>query len=165
MRSAWLIGLAALGIEGAAIACSCAMGAINEAGKRRIAADIATRAEAVVEAVQIEDMDIGAMRPELYRVVKVHVGKAPAQFRGERHFSRSEGGLVDVGIDTCDAAPGRDEPRLVVLYRPNATPGPNESDPSFGLSDMCEYLFLTADDGLRLVKQEARKRGRPVSGR
>ena len=116
------------------------------------------------------------MRAELYRVTRIHVGDVPTTFRGVREFKRHPGGFVDAIIYSCDAAPGADKPSLIVLYAANprsklgegglaqraqavASPG---NEPVFEIGIMCSYLFLNDKGVLALVKEEARKLGRPV---
>lgn len=167
--------LLALFLERAASACSC-VGPHGESQKLEAAKAMARDAVAIVEAVEIEPINLKAMRAELYRVTRVHVGDVPATFRGVREFRRHPGGLVEPVIFSCDAAPGADKPSLIVLYsadrRSTFAKGGSarkvqsvisaNKEPAFEIGITCSHLFLSERGMLARVKAEARKLGRLV---
>ena len=167
-----LLGLALLlGVEATAQACAC-VGSGDDQQKREWARQIALDAVAVAEVEQVEEMDLGAMRPERYRVHRILAGEAPATFLLYRRFQKSPGGVVDVPMDDCDASPGSGERRIVVLYDPkrhevnlqyhSAEERAVIPRGDLDMMSMCERLFLDQDGGLDLVLEEARKLGKAV---
>ena len=161
------IAIAALvAAEGAAMACVC-VPVTDEEHRRQFARQIATEALAVAEVVQVEPMDQEAMRPELYRVLRVHMGEAPESFRLARQMERGPGGEVVTLVTSCDVTPGPGERTLVALYPPGAS-APDAGCSSVPRDDAaaarrlaiggtCDHLFLQSEGALDLIRQEARK--------
>jgi len=126
----------------AALACVCIEPSSPEE-RKEIAARVASSAAAVAEVELIEDMDSAAKRAELYRVHKVHFGKAPAQFRLARHFG--DGGIV---MSSCDVIPPRGERALVVLY-------PSNRAGTYAIGGTCDHLFVNSSGAVELILAEA----------
>jgi hypothetical protein len=173
-----LIGLCALAtVEAPALACFCA-GPFGEQQKREFAHSMARNVVALAEVIQIEEMDLGSMRPERYRVLRTIVGKAPVTFFAATDFERHSSGLVAVPMSDCDASPGEGERRIVALYPPR-----QQGDTGMPLSDrenrariaaarkegtlefgsMCDHLFLNTKGVVELVRREAGKLRRSVN--
>lgn len=152
--------------EGAAMACVC-VPVTDEEQKREFARQIASEAVAVAEIVQVEPMDQQAMRPELYRVLRVHIGEAPESFRLAREMERGPGGEVVTMATSCDVTPGPGERTLVALYAPgtsgsDAGCSPLPHDPTatakrLAIGGTCDHLFLQSEGAIDLVREEARK--------
>ena len=161
--------LLALAVEGSAMACAC-IGPQGAAQKREWARQIVKEAVAVAEVEQVEELDLGAMRPEVYRVHKVLVGKAPATFRLYRRFQKSDGGLVMIDMSDCDAHPEPGKREVVVLHDPrkfeadlkyhSAEERAKIARGDLDMWSMCERLFFELEGGLELVLDEARKLGK-----
>ena len=174
MRS-FIVAIAAIAAwQGSALACSCIP--LEGADQRREAAQrIARDAAAVAEIELIEPMDQEAMRPELYRVLTVHVGTAAATFRLARDFERSPDGQVYLMMTSCDVAPARGERALVVLHprtgdsarSRSSCPDPTKDKPassedSFKIGGTCTHMFVNSPGALDLIREEARKLGMRV---
>ena len=147
MRTA-AFAIAAIFAAEAAIACVC-IAPQTVAEKREMAARIASEAAAVAEIEQVEPMDSQAMRAELYRVHKVHVGKAPREFRLKREFERGGDGGVTMTMTSCDVIPPPGERTTVVLYA-SSTPG------AYRIGGTCDHLFITSPGAVELVREAAR---------
>ena len=165
-----MIALGALvALEAPALACAC-LGPQDAKQKREWARDIVKNAVAIAEVEQIEDMDLSSMRPELYRVHKVLVGKAPKTFRLYRRFEQWKGGLVNVDITDCEASPNAGERKVVVLYDPknfeanlkyySAEERAKVAKGDLDIWSMCEKLFFELGGGMALALEEARKLGK-----
>ena len=165
-----LLGIAvALAVEGSALACVCA-----PPDDREVARHIASNAVAVADVVQVEDASSEAELPELYRVLRVHVGRAPDTFWLAREFMRWPGGRISFTLSTtCDASPRAGERRIVVLYEPSADQWQPEdcrrssnvsvsADRTLAIGGTCDDLFLQKEGALELIREEARKLRRPV---
>jgi hypothetical protein len=140
-----------LAFHGAALACVC-VGPLSQAEQRETARRIAHQAAAVAEIELVEPMDYEAMRAELYRVVKVHVGRAPGQFRLARNFTRTATGEVQMPMTSCDVVPSAGERTLVVLLG-----SPNSG--IMGIGGTCDHMFINSAGAVDLVRQEAQKLG------
>jgi hypothetical protein len=142
---------ALLAFHGAALACVC-VAPLSPAEQRETARRIAQQAAAVAEIELVEPMDYEAMRAELYRVVKVHVGQAPEQFRLGREFTRTATGEVQMTMTSCDVVPPAEERATVVLYG-----SPNSR--TMGIGGTCDHMFINSPGAVDLVRQEAQKLG------
>ena len=142
-----LFAIAALLAAEAAIACVCIPVTTPEQ-KKEFAQRIATEAAAVAEVEQVEAMDQQAMRGETYRVLKLHVGTAPARFTLAREFSRGPTGEVQMGMTSCDTIPPPGERTLVVLY-------PSDSPGSYTFGGTCDHLFVNSPGAIDLIRAEA----------
>jgi hypothetical protein len=116
--------------------------------KREFAKHIATEAAAVAEVELAQPMDQQAMRGEIYRVHKVHVGKAPDRFTLAREFSSGPTGEVEMGMTSCDTIPPPGKRTLVVLY-------PSDSADSFTFGGTCDQIFVESPGALDLIRQQA----------
>ena len=174
----WLIGLFALAAaEAPALACFC-VGPYGEWQTREFASGMARSVVALAEVIQVEKMDLGAMRPERYRVLRSIVGDAPDTFFAATEFERHSSGIVTTPMSDCDAAPGEGERRIVALYPPRkegdtGLPLPDRENRSriaaarkertLEFGSMCDHLFLNTKGVVELVREEARKLGRSVN--
>lgn len=172
-----------------ALACSCAEPE-GEAERRQYARYIAGRAIAIVEAEPVSGPEIRRQIGETYRIAKVIAGDAkPGPIRMARSFGRDpRTGEVWMGGSSCDVLPGFRK-RVLLLrtgYAPAgggailpAVPGapcghaqrarvsPAGRDargyvPVFSFGGSCEDWFLGSPGALELVREEARKLGRPI---
>ena len=150
MRTMFL-PLALLGVAGPALACVC-MEPTTAEEKREIAARIAAEAVAVVDVEQVAAMDQRAMRGETYRVLAVHVGKAPAQFEMARGFERASDGQTVMVMTSCDTIPPPGTRTTAVLYAGDR-PG------RFRFGGTCEHLFVNLPGGIDLIRAELARRG------
>ena len=161
------IGIAAMvAAEGAAMACVCVPFTEDEQ-RRQFARQIASEAVAVAEVVQVEPMNQEAMRPELYRVLRVHVGEAPESFRLARQMERGAGGEVITMATSCDVVPGPGERTIVALYArgdsastENCSTLPHDDTAaakSLAIGGTCDHLFLQSEGAVDLIREEARK--------
>jgi hypothetical protein len=122
-------------------------------------------------------MELGAMRPERYRVLRSLVGHAPPTFFAATEFERHSSGIVTTPMSDCDAAPGEGERRVVALYPPrkkddSGLPLPDgenrariaaaRKEGTLEFGSMCDHLFLNTNGVIELVRDEARKLGRSV---
>ena len=177
MRKFVIALLAAAALEAPALACSC-LGPIGKEQERQFAREMARNIVALAEVTQIEPMSSQAMRPERFRVLHVIVGHAPKTFYAATEFNRHSSGLVTVLMDTCDAAPGPGERRVVALYPPRrkgdtGLPLSNREIRSriaaarkgrtLEIGSMCTHLFLQSEGVVDLVREEAQKLGRRVN--
>jgi hypothetical protein len=135
----------------AAMACVC-MGPLTPEQERETATRIATNASAIAEIEQIEPMDYQAMRSELYRVVKIHLGQAPSEFRLARNFRRNAKGNVEMNMTSCDVVPPPNQRTLVILYK-------SKTPESYSIGGTCDQIFINSERGLRLVLEAAGKSG------
>lgn len=177
MRKVIVTLAAIVAFQAPALACSCA-GPIGREQQREFAQEMARKVVALAEVTQIEPMNMHAMRPERFRVLRVIVGEAPEAFFAVTEFNRHSSGLVTVPMSSCDAAPGPGEHRIVALYAPS-----NAGDTGLPLPDceiasrnaaartsgtleiggMCTHLFLHSKGVIDLVRVEARRLGRRVN--
>ena len=147
MRTA-AAAIAALFAAEAAIACVC-IAPQTPAEQRETAARIASEAAAVAEIEQIGPLDSQAMQAELYRVHKVHAGKAPSEFRLDREFERGADGGVMMTMTSCDVIPPPGERTIVVLYA-SSTPG------AYRIGGTCDNLFINSPGAVELVRDAQR---------
>ena len=148
MRSTLLVGIAALAVEAAAIACSCM--ATDDPGQlRQFAADAAEGAVALVEAEALTAFD-PASGGERVVVRQVLAGDAPKEFRIER-------GPLASGA-SCDNLFEVGQRRLIILY-PSADAG--RTDAVYRPSSMCTDLLL---DKPIFRDAVARRIGKPQRG-
>ena len=148
MRMSWLAGIAALAIEGAAIACSC-MATDDPVELRKLAADAVQGAVALVEAEALTAFD-PASGGERVVVRQVLAGNAPKEFQIER-------GPLASGA-SCDNLFEVGQRRVVILY-PVANAA--RTDAAYQVSSMCTDLLL---DKPVFRDAVARQIGRPPRG-
>ena len=140
-------GLAMLAAAAPAIACQC-IPLRTAAEKREMAARIAKEAVAVADVEMVSPMDRAAGRGEVLRVLKVHVGRVPAQFTVDRGISL--GGQIV--MTTCEIVPVSSQRMTVVIY-----PG---SDGRFQIGALCAHDFVNSPGGIELIRTEKAKLAR-----
>lgn len=161
-----LVPAAALMAESSALACVC----IHDED-REVARQIASKAIAVAEVVRLSPTDSAKQLPDVYRVLQVHVGKAPETFwRGRQYMRWPNGGISFTLGTTCDGAPSPGEQRVVVLYAPEAdhwqpekcgaANGAAADGQTLAIGGTCDRLFLMKEGALEMIKEEARRIGR-----
>lgn len=129
MRRLLIAAAALLGIEAAAIACSC-IATDDPAELRRFAADAAENAIAVVEAEALTSYE-ATRTGEKMQVTRIIAGNAPVHFTVERQGSPSSA--------SCDVLYNRGERAVMILY-PAAAPAAGPA--TFRTSGLCTvHLF------------------------
>jgi len=129
MRKSWLVGIAALAVEGAAIACSC-MATDDPVQLRQFAAEAAEGAVALVEAEALTAFD-PVRGGEQVVVRRTLAGRAPQEFRIER-------GPLASGA-SCDNLFEVGQRRVIILY-PVTNAGRTAA--VYRASSMCTDLLL-----------------------
>lgn len=124
MRYSLLAAAALLGMEAAAIACSC-INTDDPVELRRFAANAANEALAVVEVEALTAYE-ATQGGEQMRVVRTLAGTAPAQFRVERRGFPSSA--------SCDIAYRVGDRDVVILYPASSA---NGSLPTYRTSGLC----------------------------
>jgi hypothetical protein len=151
MRYALLAAAALLGVEAAALACSC-VDTDDPVELRRYAAETAERAVAFVEVEVVTPYNPATGEGEVMRVVRTIAGKAPATFRIPR-------GNFPSGA-SCDEdyrAGQRDE---VILYP--APPGAGASMPAYRTSGLCTNHLLDKAEFRNALIDRLRGNGEPA---
>ena len=139
-----LAGWILLTVAGPALACQCIALKTPEQ-KREMAAQIAAKAIAVVDVEQIAPIKNDAKRGEIYRVVAVHVGRAPARFELYRWFDGHQPVMM-----SCDVAPPPGQRATVALYAGNS-PG------RLSMGWTCDQSFVNSPGDIDLIRAEKRK--------
>ncbi|HET7708761.1 MAG TPA: hypothetical protein VFK50_04400 [Sphingomicrobium sp.] len=134
-----------------ALACVCSPPE-TDAQKSEIAERIARTSVAVADVEQESGMDWESMRGETYRVVKIHVGEAPARFELARSFSRGPDGKVQMGMTSCDEIPPPGRPTTVILYSTDM-PG------KLRIGGTCDHMFVNMPGGIEAVRAAVRQSG------
>lgn len=129
MRYALVAAAALLGIEAAALACSC-MDTDDPVQLRTFAAEAGTNAVALVEVEALTSYET-TPRGEQLRVVNTIAGSAPAQFTVERRGFPSSA--------SCDVLYAQGKRALVILYPATAAGG---SEPTYRTSGLCTVHLL-----------------------
>ena len=106
MNKLWIVGLAALAIEGVALACSC-ITTDDPTELQGLASDAARNALALVE-VEAQTSYVETQSSERMLVHRVLAGQAPAGFQVERVRIPSSG--------SCDVEYQKGQRALVILY-------------------------------------------------
>lgn len=190
MRPVILFATVAIAASSPALACSCAAPETDRE-KRDYARFIAARAEAIVEVEPVAGADMQRQIGETYRIVRVVAGKAePGLIRMARSFGRDpQSGEPWMGATSCDVFPGQRQ--QVLLMRTGFAPkaggspvpaaSPADADcprvlpardapadlaaqgyvPVFNFGGSCQDWFLSSPGALALIREEARKLGRP----
>jgi hypothetical protein len=187
-----LIAVAALAsFETAAAACTCTEPE-SDVQRRDIARRIAARAIAIVEVEPVSGPDVRRQIGETYRIVQVEFGQAAlGPIRMARSFGvdRSTGEPWMAG-SSCDVFPGYR--KRVLLMRTGYAPAkggdvvpaytfpgkpcgqllPVRDAPAdlisrgfvpvFSFGGTCEDAFLSDPGAIELIREEARKMGRPL---
>jgi hypothetical protein len=179
---------AAMAVEGAAQACSCiAEQAPTE--RRETARRIAALAVAIVEVEPVSPADVERQIGETYRIVQVLHGAArPTLIRMARSFGRDpRTGERWMGATSCDVFPGQRQrvllipvglapeaggptvPRVISAAPPCAVlpvrdppAAAAEQVPVFSFGGSCDDVFLGSEGAIELIRNEARKLGRPL---
>jgi hypothetical protein len=146
MRAALLAPLFLLGMEAAALACSCVPAEPPEQS-REIARKVLTGAVAIVEADILAGYDRGLKRGEQVQVTKTLWGKAPRGFEVYRPGSPNSA--------RCDIELTPGKRRFLILYpAPKSVAG----RPRFQVQNLCSD-YLVSDARYRAVALQAlRKR-------
>jgi hypothetical protein len=131
MKSWWIGALAVLVAETAALACSC-VSTDNPTELRRLAAEAARNAVAVVEADTLTAYDPATGAGEQMRVVRTLVGQTPAQFTIERRGQPSSA--------ACDTEYGAGTRAQLILY-PASAPSASET-PVYRVAGLCSVHLL-----------------------
>jgi hypothetical protein len=185
-----LAALVLLASAAPATACSCSAPETDQE-KRDYARFIAGRAEAIVEVEPVSGPDMHRQVGETYRIVKVVAGRAqPGLIRMARSFGRDQRtGEPWIGHSSCDVLPGYR--KQVMLMRTGfalgaggpvvpaftmpgkpcgqllpVTDAPADMVsrsyvPVFSFGGSCQDWFLGSPGAVELVREEARKLGRP----
>jgi len=191
MRNVLIAAAALLGVEGAAIACSC-VALETDAEKRDQARRIAARAAAIVEVEPVSGPDVQRQLGETYRIVAVHHGRAqPGLIRMARSFGRDRTtGEPWMSGNSCEVFPGYRKRVLLVQtgFAPKAGgevvpsytyPGrlcgqllplrdappdlvSRGYEPVFSFGNSCQDYALSDAGMIDLILEEARKMGRPL---
>lgn len=183
--------IGALSIHTAALACSC-VGPQTDVERREIARRIAAKAIAIVEVEPVSGSDIQRQIGETYRIVEVEAGDAqPGLIRMARTFGfdrrTGERWMSDT---SCDVFPG-ERSRVLLIKAGFAPEGGGEivplytfpgqpcgqilpirdapADlvssghvPVFSFGSSCDHGFFREPWALELIRDEARKMGRPL---
>jgi len=147
MRFAVLLApLLLLGIEAAALACSCAPAETPEQS-REAARQVLKGAVAIVEAEVLAGYDRRLRRGEQVRAVKTLFGKAPRSF--EIHRPREPNSAM------CDIEPRPGGRRVLILYpAPKGVAG----RPRYQVQNLCSDYLVRDPRYLAVTLQEARRR-------
>lgn len=133
----FVIGLTVMLTAAPALACVC-MPPRSDEQKREMAARIARDAIAIADVEQV-----GASgEATAYRVLAVHVGRAPATVQSDNSALTT----------SCDTIPAVGERTTVVLY-----PASQAGRIRFG--GTCDHLFVNTPGGIDLVRAEAARQG------
>jgi hypothetical protein len=141
-----LLGLSLIiGLEAAALACSCgAPGSPEES--RAEARQVAGNVVAIVEVDVLSQYRLGGPG-ELVRLRRTLFGKAPKSFRIHRGPFASDA--------SCDLLLKKGQRKVLILSKP---PGRRSAAPSFQMQSLCSD-YLTSDRGyLSVLLEEARLR-------
>ncbi|HEX8262519.1 MAG TPA: hypothetical protein VF547_06570 [Allosphingosinicella sp.] len=144
MRHPLLALLLAAAAETAALACSCRQPPDTEAGRQRLAREIAQGASALVEVELVRPYDDRTGRGERLRVRRTLAGRAPPLVDLERH------GRPESAACQQEFLPGRR--RIVMLYPPQ----PRSALHRVGSS--CTTFLLSDPPFLRAVTEAMRRR-------
>ncbi len=141
-----LIGLSLiLGVEAAALACSC-MAPESPEASRAMAREVVKNAVAIVEVDVLSEYRPGGPG-ELVRLRRTLFGKAPKSFRIQRGPFASDA--------SCDLLLRKGQRKVLVLSRPA---GNRFTGQRFQMQSLCSD-YLTSDRGyLAMTLQEARRR-------
>ena len=141
-----LLGLALfLGLEAAAVACSC-MAPESPEASRPLAREIAKNAVAIVEVDVLSGYRPGGAGEQV-RLRRILFGAAPKSFRIQRRPFASDA--------SCDLLLRKGQRKVLILSRPA---GNRLTGQSFQIQSLCSD-FLTSDRGyLAVTLQEARRR-------
>lgn len=147
----WLIAAAALvGIEAAALACSC-INTDDPAELRRFAADAAKNAIAVVEAEALTSYE-ATRAGEKMRITRIIAGNAPVHFTIQRQGFPSSA--------SCDVLYNVGERAVMILYPASAS----TAAPTFRTSGLCTVHLLDKPVFLRAVIDAVGRAGGPSAG-
>lgn len=129
MHYALIAAVALIGIEAAALACSC-MDTDDPAQLRTFAAEASANAVALVEVEALTSYETTPAGEQL-RVVRTLAGRAPPQFTVERRGVPSSA--------SCDVLYAQGEKALVILYPATGAAG---SQPVYRTSGLCTVHLL-----------------------
>lgn len=148
----WLIAAAAVvGIEAAALACSC-INTDDPVELRRFAADAATNAVAVVEAEALSSFQATGSG-ERMRITRVIAGQAPVHFTIERGRFPSSA--------SCDVLYNAGERAVMILYPATSS---TAASPTFRTSGLCTAHLLDKPLFLKAVVEAVGTSGGPATG-
>ena len=148
----WLIGAAALvGIEAVALACSC-INTDDPAQLRRIAADAAKNAIAVVEAEALTSFE-ATRTGEQMRITRIIAGNAPVHFKLERQELPSSA--------SCDVLYNVGDRAVMILY---PATGSTAGTALFRPSGLCTVHLLDKPIFLKAVIDAVGSVGRRTRG-
>ena len=129
MRHVLLAAAALVGIEAAALACSC-MATDDPVQLRRFAADVAREAVAVVEAEALTSYE-ATRAGEKMRVTRIIAGNAPVHFTIQRHGFPSSA--------SCDVLYNVGDRAVMILYPAGAA---TAASATFRTSGLCTVHLL-----------------------
>ncbi|HEX8572784.1 MAG TPA: hypothetical protein VF759_08535 [Allosphingosinicella sp.] len=144
MRHKLLALLLAAAAETAALACSCRQPPDSDSGRRRLAAELAEGAAALVEVELARPYDDRTGRGERLRVRRTLAGRAPPVVDLERH------GRPQSAACEQEFAPGRS--RIVILYPPLRLGGGHR------VASSCTTFLLADPPMLEAVTEAMRRR-------
>ncbi len=141
-----LIGLSLiLGVEAAALACSC-MAPESPAASRPMAREIVKNAVAIVEVDVLSEYRPGGPG-ELVRLRRTLFGKAPKSFRIQRGPFASDA--------SCDLLLRKGQRKVLILSRPA---GNRFTGQRFQMQSLCSDYLMSNRGYLAITLQEARRR-------
>ena len=129
MRHLLIAAAALIGVEAAALACSC-IATDDPAELRRFAADAAENAIAVVEAEALTSYE-ATRTGETMQVTRIIAGNTPVRFTVQRHGFPSSA--------SCDVLYKRGERAVMILYPATA---PAAGPATFRISGLCTVHLL-----------------------
>jgi hypothetical protein len=146
MRAIFLAPLLLLGMEAAALACSCAPADTPEQSRDE-ARQLLTGAVAIVEADILAGYDREQRRSEQVRVAKTLWGKAPRTFQIDR-ARMPNSAMCDIEL-----APGKK--RVLILYPGRRGPAGARR---YMVQNLCADYLVSDPRYLPITLQEARRR-------
>ena len=135
-----------------AIACVC-IASLSPEMRVDNAQRIAAEASAVALVEEVAPSGEDEPGAERYRVLKLHVGEAPATFRLARQIERTPTGNI-VLATSCDVVPPPGKPTLVVLY-------PSDTAGAYRIGGTCDHLFVNSPGAVDLIREQGGMLERP----